>query len=245
MITNFPPTRFDLRFSVFDTPVRVHPLFWLIVLLLGSSTNLVNMLLWVAAAFISVLIHEMGHALAMRYYGQRSSIVLHATGGVTIPEPVAWGSGWANVRLSPNQEIIITAAGPFTGFLFAALIVFLVLMAGGVAQITTLLGFIPIPIAGFVNGSEILNYLIITLIYVNIFWGIINLLPIYPLDGGQITRHVLVQTDPYNGTRKALWISVIAGGIMAVAGFAVFGSMYMALMFALLAFQSYQMLNYP
>jgi Zn-dependent protease len=244
MFTLAPPTRFDLRFSIFGIPVRVHPLFWLIALLLGGRvTNPIDVLVWVVAVFVSILIHEMGHALAMRYYGQRSQIVLHAMGGLTIPEPVAFGSSWASVRMSPNQEIVITAAGPGAGFLFAAFILALTLGLGAEAQTTTLLGFIPIPLAVFMGGNQLLNYLIVTLIFINIFWGLINLLPVYPLDGGQIARQVFIQYDPWDGTRKALWLSVIVGGAMAVAGLAFFGSVYMALLFGMLAFQSYQTLT--
>jgi stage IV sporulation protein FB len=71
-----PPTRFDLRFSILGFPVRVHPLFWVIALLLGSgSGNLFYMLLWVIGVFISILIHELGHALAFRRYGQEAEII--------------------------------------------------------------------------------------------------------------------------------------------------------------------------
>ncbi len=244
MFTLPPPTRYDLRFSVFGIPVRVHPLFWLIAILLGSSSNnLVNILIWVVAIFVSILIHELGHAFAMRYYGQRSQIVLHSAGGLTVPEPVAWGTGWANVALTPNQEIVITLAGPITGFLFAALILAVTSALGGVIIFTTLMGFIPMPVAGFPNGNSIINLIIGNFLWVNIFWGLINLMPIYPLDGGNVARHLFIRSDPWGGLRKSLWLSIITGGVLAVVGFAYFGSLYMAVMFAFLAFQSYQMLQ--
>jgi Zn-dependent protease len=244
MFTLPPPSRFDLHFSILGIPVRVHPLFWVIAILLGSSSNnLMNILIWIIAIFISILLHELGHALAMRQFGQRSQIVLHASGGLTIPEPVAWGSGWANVALTPNQEIFITLAGPGTGFLFAALILALTSALGGTIVFTTILGFIPMPIAGFSGGNSIINLFIGSLLWVNIFWGLINLMPIYPLDGGNVARHLFIKADPWNGVRKSLWLSVIAGGIIAVVGFAYFGSIYMGLMFGFLAFQSYQMLQ--
>jgi hypothetical protein len=88
----------------------------LIALLLGSSGDLLQVLLWIVVVFISILIHELGHALAFRRYGQDSHIVLHMGGGLTIPETVSWGGGYANVVPSPTQQIIITLTGPFTGF---------------------------------------------------------------------------------------------------------------------------------
>jgi len=239
-----PPTRYDLRFSIFGIPVRVHPLFWLIALLLGSSsTNFMDVLIWVVAIFISILIHELGHALAMRWFGQSSQIILHFAGGLTTPQPAAWGSGWANVALTANQEIFITLAGPGAGFLFAAILLALTGILGGSIVITTLLGFIPMPIAGFPGGNSVINLLIVSLLWVNIFWGLINLVPVHPLDGGNVARHLFIKSNPWDGLRKSLWLSVIAGGVVAVVGLVFLRSIYMAFMFGFLAFQSYQMLQ--
>jgi hypothetical protein len=101
-----PPTRFDLRFSIAGIPVRVHPLFWVIALLFASgSNNLLNIATWIIGIFISILVHELGHALAFRRYGQDSYIVLHFAGGLTVPETVAFGSNYARVATTPNQQI--------------------------------------------------------------------------------------------------------------------------------------------
>jgi Zn-dependent protease len=232
MFTSPPPTRYDLRFSILGINVRVHPLFWVIAILLGSSSSSpINILIWVVSVFVSILIHELGHALAMRYYGQRSQIVLHTMGGLTIPEPVAWGTGWAHVALMPNQEIFITLAGPGAGFLFAAFIF----------AFTIIINTLSAPITGL--PGTMINLLIGNLLWINIFWGLINLMPIYPLDGGNVARHLFVKFDPWGGVRKSLWLSIIAGGIAAMAGFFLLGSIYMAVLFAFLAFQSYQMLQ--
>lgn len=239
-----PQTSYDLRFSVAGIPVRVHPLFWVIAILFGlSSSSLIHILLWVFAIFISILIHELGHAFAMRRYGQRSSIVLHGTGGLTIPEQISWGSGTANIALTPNQEILISLAGPFAGFLFAIFILLVTVVMGGVITLTALFGLIPFPIAQIPNGGDIVNTLLITLLWVNIFWGLVNLMPVYPLDGGNVARYVLLQSDPWNGVRKSLWLSVITGAVVAFAAFFVMHSTYMAFLFGLLAFQSYQILQ--
>jgi hypothetical protein len=117
-----PPTRYDLRFSLAGIPVRVHPLFWLIAVFFGISGDLIMLPIWVLVVFVAILVHELGHALAFRRYGQRSQIVLHFAGGLTIPEPVSWGSGYASVGLTANQQIFISLAGPGAGFLLAALV---------------------------------------------------------------------------------------------------------------------------
>lgn len=240
-----PPTRYDLRFSVAGIPVRVHPLFWLITFLFGFSlNNLLYTFIWMAVVFVSILIHELGHAFAFRRYGLRSSIVLHFAGGLTVPESVSWGSSWANVALTPREEIFISLAGPFAGFLFALLIIVSVLVTGGTIAFNWLLGFIPLPTVGSLAfGGAFLTVLVVLLLSVNVFWGLFNLVPVFPLDGGNVARHLLVQYDPRDGYRKSLWLSVIAGGIVAVIGLVAFNSIYMALLFGFLAFQSYQSLQ--
>jgi len=85
--------------------------------------------------------------------------------------------------------------------------------------------------------------LVILLLSVNIFWGLVNLVPVYPLDGGNVARYALMQYDPYGGVRKSLWVSVISGVIVALIGLVFLRSIYMALLFGFLAYQSYQSLQ--
>jgi Zn-dependent protease len=244
LFQQLPPTRYDLRFSIAAIPVSVHPSFWLIALLFGASGDVLLLPIWVLVVFVSILIHELGHAFAFRRYGQRSQILLYFGGGLTIPEPVYWGSGYANVGLSPNQQIFISLAGPGAGFILATLIILLVAGTGGSVITTWLFGFIPLPLNALLPfGGRILSVMISMLLWVNVFWGLINLVPVYPLDGGSVTRNVLIQADPIDGVRKSLWISVIAGGLVALAGFIFLRSIFMALLFGLLAFQSFQALQ--
>lgn len=239
-----PPTRYDLNFSVAGIPVRVHPLFWVIALLFGSSSGgIIQWLIWVVAVFVSILVHELGHALAMRQYGLSSSVILYWGGGLTVPESVRWGFGSASVSLRPNQEIFISLAGPFAGFLLAGLIMAGVAAAGGEVIVRMLFGMIPVPTAILPVGGMIPNLLVATLLWVNIFWGLINLMPVYPLDGGNVTRYALLRADPWNGIRKSLWISVVTGTIVAVVGLLLMRSVFIALLFGFLAFQSYQSLQ--
>ena len=238
-----PPTRYDWNFSIADFPVRVHPSFWLVAILFAaSSRNLLYILIWVAAIFVSILVHELGHAIAFRRYGQPSYILLHYAGGLAIPESLRWGGSYASVSLTPNQQILISLAGPGAGFLLAGLVIAIVLALGGSVHTTPLLGFIPIPAATLPIGG-IANTIVNTLLWVNVFWGLVNLVPVYPLDGGNVSRNLLLQADPWDGVRKSLWVSTISGAIMALVGLLFFGSLYMALLFGLLAFQSYQSLQ--
>ena len=62
-------TPYDLRFRLLGIPVRIHPMFWLIMALLGwENRNLGAVLLWVACALVSILVHEFGHGLMSKAY---------------------------------------------------------------------------------------------------------------------------------------------------------------------------------
>ena len=239
------PTRYDLNFTVAGISVRVHPLFWVLAVFLGSgSGDILQILIWVIVVFVSIIIHEMGHALAFRRYGVGSHIVLHYMGGLAIPESTPWGAGYASVAPTPKQQIVISLAGPFAGFLLAILVIFSTRFLLGGLVAGSLFGFIPVPQINLLSaGGKALNLFIVMMLQVNIFWGLINLLPVFPLDGGQVARNILIQYDPFDGARKSLWLSTIVGGFVALAAFTILGSIYMAFLFGLLAFQSYQSLD--
>ena len=236
-----PPTRYDLNFTIARIPVRVHPLFWLLTLFLGlSSGSIVQMLIWVAVVFISILIHELGHSMAMRMFGQDSSILLYMMGGLAIPQSSRWGGRGID---DSSQQIVISLAGPFAGFLLALLVIAVVVLLGGTVSINWLLGFIPVPSAFLLSGGFIVNSIIRTLLWVNVFWGLINLVPVYPLDGGQVARQLFLKADPWDGVRKSLWLSTIAGAVVALVGIVLWRSLWIGFLFGILAFQSYQMMQ--
>lgn len=232
-----PTTSYDLNFSFAGFPVRVHPLFWLIGILFGASLGRLDLIvIWVIVLFISIFIHEFGHALVMRGYGVDSLIVLYHFGGLAVP------TSSRRTSLEWLEQIAISLAGPFAGFLFAALVAVLVNFAGGIVVINWFLGFIPIPSAFLPSMSNLINNAIQFILWINVFWGLINLLPVFPLDGGRVSQQIFVRFDPWNGIRNSLWLSVITGAIVAIVGFVVLDSIYMAFLFGILAVQSYQMI---
>jgi Zn-dependent protease len=235
-----PQTPYDLHFSIAGIPVRIHPLFWLMAVILGASGgDIVQIAIWVLVVFISILIHELGHSIAMGIYGQDSYIVLHVLGGLAVPGSSRSGRSSGAAR-SPGQNIFISFAGPLAGFLLAATVTAMVSTLGGTIHVNWFLGVIPFPSAVLPFGGFLAYSLVDTFIWVNVFWGLINLLPVFPLDGGNISRNLFMLADPFGGARKALWLSVIAGVIFALAGLLFFGSTYMAFLFGILAGQSYQ-----
>lgn len=239
-----PPTQFDLNFSVLGFPVRVHPFFWLAAFILGSrgsensSEAGLELLIWVVALFASILIHELGHSLMMRRFGISSHIVLHMMGGLAIPDSYGFGARSRDSRSS----VLISFAGPAAGFLFASVIILAIIGTGGRFIVNPAFGFpfyqfaLNVPPGPEMNPWE---HLAEALLYINIFWGLVNLLPVYPLDGGQIARSVMIDQDPGRGAINSLWLSVFAGGGMALVGIAMLHSFFVAIMFGMLAVQSY------
>ena len=86
------------HFKIAGIPVRVEPVFLLISALFGLryiDIGLDVVGIWIAASFISILVHELGHGLTLKVFGEPSAIVLHGFGGVTIsaaPRPAVQGS---------------------------------------------------------------------------------------------------------------------------------------------------------
>lgn len=260
MILAEPPrTHYDLHFVLAGVPVRIHPLFWLVSVLLGLPRNgssldggppaAVIVLIWVAAVFVSILVHEMGHAFAIRHYGWRPRVVLWQLGGLAIwdtsDSPYSYSYEYNRNENNPWAKIAIAAAGPAAGFLLAALVV-------GICYATKHpvtfslggpLGF-DWDIKGFSNPKA--WYLINDLMYVNIFWGLVNLLPVFPLDGGQISRELFSMSNRSEGVQKSLMLSAITGAVVAVLALTQLGfrdGLFVTVMFGYLAYVSYSTLQ--
>jgi len=249
-----PRTQFDLNFQVLGFPVRVHPFFWLVGLVmgLGARPSGIEMVIWIFAMFVSILIHELGHALMIRRFGRDAHIVLYAMGGLAIEgRPQSqYGSPWSlesytgykpPLHWLPAQQILISAAGPGIFPYTAGLIIGAIYATGGSVGLQWNNGM-PLPAAELgrnLSQNAHLATLVHFLLYINIFWAIMNLLPVLPLDGGQIALQVFMQQDPWQGTQRALWLSVIVGAAVAVIAIAMWKETFLFILFASLAVSSY------
>ena len=260
-----PRSDYDVRFTLFGFPVRISPWFWIILAIFGMQNEindmqiwLMQILCWVAAAFVSILVHELGHALVLsKYFGARTWIVLYGMGGLACHD-----QRYSKRIPQTMGEIAISAAGPFAGFALVAALI-LVLIACGIPVIGSIeyyAGLIPFPymyadLSGFssVLPKHIWVMLVLFvnyLFFISLFWGMFNLLPIYPLDGGQISREIFLTFDRRSGVVNSLWLSVIVGCGIAVLGLSQWitvenmaGFPFIAILFGYLAYQSYQMLG--
>ncbi len=248
MLTEPERTPYDLRFRMLGFPVRVHPWFWLLAALLGADTiqaGLQFLAIWIVVVFVSILVHELGHAIMFRLFGSDADIVLYSFGGLAVPTSFVAGRG---------RRILISLAGPFAGFALCAIV-----FGSNQALHWATDG------RGFpVRGQEV-AFFYGALITVNLYWGILNLLPIYPLDGGQVSREVCGKFWGSRGKRISLKISFVTA--IVIVGYSLLcameargmgagvtgqlpwwvplGSIWTAILFALLAVSSYQTLQLP
>lgn len=160
-----------LRFRLFNMPVTVRGSFLLIAALIGfiGVGDMRQTVAWIVIVFVSILIHELGHALTARMYGSEVAIELNGLGGLT-----RWST--PAEALTPGRRALIAAAGSATGLAFGGL-VWLVAVQFGPYD----------PLVAWILESTI---------YVNVFWGLLNWLPIRPLDGGHLLESLLQKIAP-------------------------------------------------
>lgn len=236
------PTAYDLRFQLFGIPVRVHPLFWLVTALLGGvgRDDLSVVLLWIACVFVSILVHEFGHGLMGRYFGYQSQIALYGMGGLCDSE---------GHRQSPRQRLAVIAAGPGAGLLLFVVVLLAIRLVYGVRPLDalSLLGFGPgnplDALMGLAPSGRYVATAVVFLIEINLIWSILNLVPIWPLDGGQIARVGLGMVNPAHGPRWAHVISLLVAGIGAVVVYQRLQQPFLALFLGYFALTNYQVLQ--
>lgn len=232
-------TPYDLNFRLFGVPVRVHPTFWLTGVVLGGlggEFDPMVVLLVTIAIFVSILWHELGHAFVILYYGERPWITMYAFGGLASHVPSR-----ASRRVDPTlRSTAISLAGPVNQLLLAAAIVAVVFAAGHRVEFR---GVLPRLDFDFFQSNPNLAVLTSAMLYINVFWAFLNLVPIYPLDGGQVAHALLTRINPRDGLRVTLVLSIVTSIALAVYVAFAFKMIYSVIFFAYLAFENYQSLQ--
>ena len=202
-----------LRFRLGPIPVEVHPSHFLIAAAFGlgslgpaagdpsvwpgrvlaggdamaqASTQAAVVAIWVAIVFLSVLIHELGHALVSLAFHYHPSIQLVALGGLTKPNapgPIPW-----------HREVLLTLAGPLLGAGFGMLCLL------GVGSVGSL--------------SDVAAYALERAAQVNFLWAVFNLLPVLPLDGGRIAAAVLTRAFAKAGFAVAQLLAIFVCAVV-------------------------------
>jgi membrane-associated protease RseP (regulator of RpoE activity) len=177
--------------------------------------------IWIACLFMSILVHEMGHAVAARYFGWPPEVFLYQFGGLAVFQPY---HGYTTTR-----SVIVSFAGPLAGFVLGAM-------------------FLTVPFIAVLFNVELtanMEFALMQLIWINFAWGLVNLLPVLPLDGGQIAKALLGRFRPRDGYDLSLKLSMVVAAMAAaffLATVAMFGY-FPVILFAILFIanlQSYQ-----
>lgn len=140
--------------------------------------------------FGTIVLHELGHALAARHYGiGTADITLLPIGGVArlLDNPG-----------SPREELVIALAGPAVNVVLAGLIFTVLQLAPGLA------------------GFGIIGALVVRWLHINVALLLFNLIPAFPMDGGRVLRSLLALRMGFaDGTR----IAARVGQVLAVGFF--------------------------
>lgn len=176
-----------ISFRLFGIPVTVGGSFLLVAALLGLSASgrMEAVVAWVLIVFISILIHELGHAFTAIAFGSEVAIELNGLGGLTRWNPPGG-------ELSPGRRAVVAASGSAVGLVFGGLVWLAASQLG--------------PFSG------LSAFVVRNLVYVNVFWGLLNWLPIRPLDGGHLLISLLDKVAPSRSRRLAKVVFTVTAG---------------------------------
>lgn len=192
---------------------KIDPLFLVLAFGIGwlNSSTPLEIFLWALVIFISILVHELGHALTAIAFGHTAEITFMPLGGLTSRN---------GPKLNSLREFLIVLNGPLAGFALYFLCRFL------------------LEANEFTSASS-LGYMLLIGTYINLVWTILNLFPVLPLDGGKLVLIIMEKIFGIKGGRIAYGISFITAALFALLFF-VMQELFAGAIFSLFAFESYR-----
>jgi Zn-dependent protease/predicted transcriptional regulator len=197
--------------KLFGIEVRIHLTFFFLLIFVWSSqssaqdmTAAARAMGLVAIVFGSVVLHELGHALVARREGvPAKGIILLPIGGVTILDE---SQTTPESLTSWKRDIRIAIAGPLVNMAIAGL--------SAVALLALVPGF-PLAVKPLIDPGNLLR----SAVWLNLYLGLFNLLPAYPMDGGRVLRAFFSrQMDPIRATQRAVRIGHAFAFLFMVLG---------------------------
>lgn len=185
----------------------------------GGGGAVIGGVIFAAAVTISLLVHEFGHAFVSKHYRLGPSILLHGFGGLCMSESSA---------IKDGDDARVVLAGPLAGLAF-----------GGLLWLFQ--AFLP----GIAYGTPLLASFISSLLWINIIWSLVNLLlPVWPLDGGQLFHLILRRfMAPDKAQRIALTVSIFVIIPIAIVGFMKFKMLFFAILGLFIVMDNYNSLQ--
>jgi Zn-dependent protease/CBS domain-containing protein len=198
---------------LFGVEIRIHLTFFFLLIFVWmtesashGANGAARGLALVGIIFGCVILHELGHALVAMCAGMAAkSIILLPIGGITMLDE-SKQLAMAPTADSWKRDVRIAFAGPMVNLVIA------------VVSGALVLSFLPETHLGtkpFVHS----NHLIRSLVWSNLWLGLFNLLPAYPMDGGRVLRAFFSRRmDPVQATRRAVTIGQTFSMIFMLVG---------------------------
>lgn len=192
---------------------KLDPLFLVLAFGIGwlNSASVLEIFLWAIAIFISILVHELGHALTAIAFGHTAEVTFMPLGGLT---------SRTGPKLNSLKEFLIVLNGPLAGFLLYFLCRYL------------------LQTNEFASHSSF-GFMLLIGTYINLVWTILNLFPVLPLDGGKLVMIVMEKIFGIKGGRIAYAVSLITAALFALLFF-IMQELFAGAIFSLFAFESYR-----
>ena len=198
------PSRWDLHWRMLGAEVRIRPIFWVSCLLLGlpyyqypQIGGLAAFWFWVAAVLLSLLAHETSHILMARLFGATPRVVLSGLGGQVygLDELKCW------------KRVLVLVAGSLGNVLIF-----------GILWLAADPDRNPLPVERLGREWSIfIANAVFVLMLINALWGLLNVLPLWPLDGGRIAVEVGEALLGHRGQTLALLLSLLVCLLMTLS----------------------------
>ncbi len=190
------PTRWDLHWRMLGGEVRIRPMFWVSCVLLGAIVyrdpkigGMGMFWFWLVAVLISLLVHEAFHLLAARLLGARVRVVLSGMGGTV----------FGLDERKRGQRVLVPLAGSLGNLLIC-----------GILWVLADPQWNPLPIDRLgENGTIFIVNSVKIALLLNVFWALLNVLPLWPLDGGRVAVELGEALLGRLGQTAALVVSLI------------------------------------
>ncbi|MCB9611624.1 MAG: hypothetical protein H6722_04130 [Sandaracinus sp.] len=221
-----------LELRLFGIPIRIHLMFFLTGLLVwqgfqGPEVGMASLPIALLVVLQAVLMHELGHALAGRAFGLEPQIDLMLMMGQT-----SWRGGR---DLSPGKSMLVSFAGPLVGLVVGGAALAIALLTADPATLT------PDPDA-VASVPSLRQWTLTTFVYVNLVWSFYNLVPVLPLDGGNIMASFFQLFSKDHGVRAARYVSLVFLALLLALAIAV-QAIFLAAFIVMFAFLNVQALR--
>ena len=208
----------ELRFRLFGFPITISGSIAILAAVyflfgLQAKTPLSYTAATIVVIVISILIHELGHAYAAKGLGLGTSSIV-IHGFGGLARPEKQGTPW--------QHLLVSLAGPAAGLT---------------------VGFIAWLLDGVLTLKGLGNHTMGWILFANIGWSILNLLPLFPLDGGQALMSFLAIVTPKSAIPVTTGLGLVGGAAMGLGGWFFFHNIFFAFIGGFVIQHNWQMLQ--